>query len=707
MTKIDSLVFEVVDRLVRIYIHIDRSCVMASIPGTRSTAQLKIASEIQAHLLEVFELTLGNTSADSTLDDEGKLAYLHSALEYLSEIHMQGLVRIPRPHEPIEIISYLRQTLLADGLPQKEIANDSVMPDIFATEGLGNHAHYRFALAAAKLKLSVPKALQGSLFSFAMAQGLGDENLPLDANLRYVSLPRIDLGNPCKWPTLMHEVGHFHSPDNMLSSAEEIVGSKGLERALECIGNYCSDKSLIGRRAELSQWLLECWCDAYAVIMTGPAAYFAQLHAFMFSHPRYLGELQKMSSGYPPAWFRLKLLLILSEARLDVDDEHKRQDIFITLESEKNRIFELFDIVVPYDAELGYLQRIFSVFLRAAFPREKYIHNIQISSTALSKLVSDLEAGLPIPSLSEEGLNKNNQRAATPSEILLAGWIYRSSSFRTEFLASLKSRGAVDPSTTLKELIAKVERSDEALRRSIQMSEWFKILSDQRSDDCGRKIGSPNQVRTEISGASGLLSDIDIHALLDSESLRIIPLIDAERQIRGSVIDLRLGHNFDVFYSNVPRVIDPLRSLVAAEPDSMEVDIDFSKSIEIGPGQFMLAHTLEYVKLPPGVAAQIEGRSSFARLGLQVHMTANLVEAGFDGCLTLEILNSGPSTITLYPGMRIAQVRFFRFVTVPKYPYGQSGENKYRGRLSHNKTQQFSDWEVKAIERAKAKFGIH
>jgi dCTP deaminase len=140
--------------------------------------------------------------------------------------------------------------------------------------------------------------------------------------------------------------------------------------------------------------------------------------------------------------------------------------------------------------------------------------------------------------------------------------------------------------------------------------------------------------------------------------------------------------------------------------DSVEVDIDFGQGMDIGPGQFMLAHTLEYIKLPTNVAAQVEGRSSFARIGLQVHMTANLVEAGFDGCLTLEILNSGPSSIRLYPGMRIAQLRFFRLASEPQYPYGHSGENKYRGRLSHNKTRQFSDWETKAIDDAKLRFSI-
>jgi len=134
------------------------------------------------------------------------------------------------------------------------------------------------------------------------------------------------------------------------------------------------------------------------------------------------------------------------------------------------------------------------------------------------------------------------------------------------------------------------------------------------------------------------------------------------------------------------------------------MDVDFLDSISIGPGQFILGHTLEYIKLPNDVAAQIEGRSSFARLGLQIHMTANLVEAGFDGCLTLEIANCGHSTIKLYPGMRIAQLRFFKMVSAPNTPYGKMSGTKYRGMLSHNKTQQFSDWEIKAFKEANCRY---
>jgi dCTP deaminase len=73
---------------------------------------------------------------------------------------------------------------------------------------------------------------------------------------------------------------------------------------------------------------------------------------------------------------------------------------------------------------------------------------------------------------------------------------------------------------------------------------------------------------------------------------------------------------------------------------------------------FLLGRTQERVTLPieGGLAARIEGKSSFARCGLLIHFTAPTVHAGFDGTLTLEMINLGNAGIMLYEGMPIAQL---------------------------------------------------
>jgi len=78
-------------------------------------------------------------------------------------------------------------------------------------------------------------------------------------------------------------------------------------------------------------------------------------------------------------------------------------------------------------------------------------------------------------------------------------------------------------------------------------------------------------------------------------------------------------------------------------------------------GEFVLGITLEKIVLPidkgpPYLAARIEGKSSRSRCGLLVHFTAPTVHAGWNGPLTLEIINLGPTTFVLRPKMLIAQL---------------------------------------------------
>lgn len=706
MDKIQSLTFEFLERAIRLYSHVEKSCRVSSVPGVRSTAQHKIANEMQQHLTALMDAVLG-TLRDSGHTAEVKLEHLHSAMEHLVAIHIHGLVRIPRPHEPIEIVSYLRQTLTIADDVERRFKNIPI-PDVFASERLDDQAHNRFLLANDQLKIGVSIALQGNLNDFASTLLL--EEPDISPSIGYVSLPRIDLGNPCRWPSLLHETAHFYSQDDKLwQDFEKYVGVDRANEALEWISNFSTTGSdTLSCKSTLISWLRECWCDAFAVAHSGPAAFFAQLHAFIFCNPCYLKEPMKNGGSYPPAWFRLRLLLSLSEARIGGIDVETKRMVCQAMEDEKKLIYKLFDVSVSQETNFFQLWHIFIDFLRNAFPRKEYPTNTDISSTGLQRLVSDLGKGLPIPSVALDGTSQAIQRAATPAEILLAGWIHRCNNYKQDFTATIES--ALHTTTTtydvIAELKAKVDRSDETLKRSLQMAEWFQILNEGAKNELQREPNNAPSEPPKLDHGPGLLSDVDISHLLHQQSLRIIPLIDSEMQVSGSVIDLRLGHNFEIFFSNGRGIIDPLNTKSNDEADSMEVDVDFLQSISIGPGQFILAHTLEYIKLPSDVAAQIEGRSSFARLGLQIHMTANLVEAGFDGCLTLEIANCGPTTIALYPGMRIAQLRFFRLVSPPNTPYGSKGENKYRGRLSHNKTKQFSDWEVSAIEKARNRLGI-
>ncbi len=70
----------------------------------------------------------------------------------------------------------------------------------------------------------------------------------------------------------------------------------------------------------------------------------------------------------------------------------------------------------------------------------------------------------------------------------------------------------------------------------------------------------------------------------------------------------------------------------------------------------LLLHTRERIRTHAYVPV-IDGKSSLGRLGLAIHVTAGYGDPGFDGQYTLEVIALGEGVI-LYPGMRIAQVRF-------------------------------------------------
>lgn len=70
--------------------------------------------------------------------------------------------------------------------------------------------------------------------------------------------------------------------------------------------------------------------------------------------------------------------------------------------------------------------------------------------------------------------------------------------------------------------------------------------------------------------------------------------------------------------------------------------------------------TLESVTLPADLVGWLDGRSSLARLGLMVHVTAHRIDPGWSGCIVLEFYNSGKLPLALRPGMLIGALSFER-----------------------------------------------
>ena len=183
-----------------------------------------------------------------------------------------------------------------------------------------------------------------------------------------------------------------------------------------------------------------------------------------------------------------------------------------------------------------------------------------------------------------------------------------------------------------------------------------------------------------------VLADRDIRTELESGRVRIAPYDPADLQ--PSSVDLHLDRSFRVFRNNRYPYID----VRAPQPDLTELlHVAEDEPFILHPGEFVLGQTLEWVELPDDLVARLEGKSSLGRLGLLIHSTAGYVDPGWDGYLTLELSNVANLPITLYPGMRIGQISFFRLTSPAETPYGKAG-NKYQGQRGPTPSRFFRDF---------------
>ena len=74
--------------------------------------------------------------------------------------------------------------------------------------------------------------------------------------------------------------------------------------------------------------------------------------------------------------------------------------------------------------------------------------------------------------------------------------------------------------------------------------------------------------------------------------------------------------------------------------------------------------------VPAGYAGKIEGRSSFARLGLSVHCTGDFINPGWEGFMPLQLCNFGPYPIKLAPYFPVCQLMIVRLSSASTRPYG-------------------------------------
>lgn len=166
-----------------------------------------------------------------------------------------------------------------------------------------------------------------------------------------------------------------------------------------------------------------------------------------------------------------------------------------------------------------------------------------------------------------------------------------------------------------------------------------------------------------------VLSDWEISDAIRIGKFKIDPF-DPEL-VNPNSIDVRLG-NECANYDGSTDIIDPY------DHQSIMKGLKTRPVGVILPGEFLLATTVETIRLAPMICAELNGKSSIARLGVEIHITGGWIDAGFSGEITLEMHNVNSRPVRLYPGMPIGQLVIHE-ISPAKRHYGERKSSKYQG----------------------------
>ncbi len=177
----------------------------------------------------------------------------------------------------------------------------------------------------------------------------------------------------------------------------------------------------------------------------------------------------------------------------------------------------------------------------------------------------------------------------------------------------------------------------------------------------------------------------------NEDRLTITPLLDYDKAINASSIDVRLGNEFIIMKQQSFSVLDvsegdKLKNTI--EKYQKKIIIDYNTRFILHPNNLIIGSTFEYIGLPKDLMCYVIGKSSWGRMGLII-ATATKVDPGFKGSITLEIINGGQIPIVLYPGIPIAQLVFHEATGTDEY----DGNYKYpTGPNFPDFSQKYEEW---------------
>jgi len=170
-----------------------------------------------------------------------------------------------------------------------------------------------------------------------------------------------------------------------------------------------------------------------------------------------------------------------------------------------------------------------------------------------------------------------------------------------------------------------------------------------------------------------VLCDKDIKRYIEDGN---IILKDHDGKIDSCSVDLRLSKEFRFFNKSNFTHVDVKNIDREKLMDFRTIKDD--DPVVIHPGDLVIGSTIEHVEIPDDLVGTLDGRSSLGRLGIVVHSTANSIDPGFKGNITLEISNINSVPVMLWPGMKICRLTFTKLSNRCETPYYKKESAKYK-----------------------------
>jgi len=174
-----------------------------------------------------------------------------------------------------------------------------------------------------------------------------------------------------------------------------------------------------------------------------------------------------------------------------------------------------------------------------------------------------------------------------------------------------------------------------------------------------------------------ILSDRDIKKYIKEGKIKVRPKPNFKEQLGPCSMDLHLGNIFKTFKPSQYPYLDPKRK-IDFEEVMEEIKVEEGAPFILQPKSFVLTTTKEEFSISSDIMARLDGRSSLARVGVVVHLTAARFDPGWQGKAVMELGNIGTMPVILYAGTtRICALTFETLSSPCSVPYLKQKDHKY------------------------------